>query len=573
MTNFTLLTSSTRLRAGFLSGMLTALVLAFTATNIHARNFCGGCSGDDKPTPTPTPTASPSPGSTPTPQPTPSANAHIETRLAGAPLNGATPTGEAEFEREIEGSRKLTVKVEHVNLPDGTRLNVFIDGTKVGEIVLAAGRGELSLSTSHGQTTPPVANGTSVSVTNQAGTTIVSGAFTSSLPKPGATPTPTPTATPAPGEDVRGRVQLSGAPIGGRLPQGHADFRTRAGVSRNFEVEVEGVNLPVGTLLNVLVGDVQVGQITLGQFRSGEIEFESEHGQTVPAVAQGTTVTVVNAATGATVLAGTFGAIANAPNPLDDSNFFVRQQYVDFLARGPEDAGMQFYLNILSGCEPNDDNCNKYTRGALSANFFRSPEFQRKGSFVMFLYMVTIGHRPATVSELNNPVRIDRPHYNEFMADLQAISDPDDRATDALKDALVAAWLQRPEIQARYGSLPNVAFLQRLVENAGVVLPNMVELITALNNGTMTRAQVLRAVVESPQVSARLYKQAFVTMEYFGYLRRDPEPCWDSPDPAGCGYIFHNSRFQLSADPDFLENTIVRGFMESQEYRGRFGNN
>ena len=81
---------------------------------------------------------------------------------------------------------------------------------------------------------------------------------------------------------------------------------------------------------------------------------------------------------------------------------------------------------------------------------------------------------------------------------------------------------------------------------------------------------LLRAIAESTQVNDKFYKPAFVTMEYFGYLRRDPEICVGSPDPANCGYIFHNARFQLTADQDFLENTIVRGFIESPEYIGRF---
>ncbi|HEY3026241.1 MAG TPA: hypothetical protein VGJ55_08845, partial [Pyrinomonadaceae bacterium] len=73
------------------------------------------------------------------------------------------------------------------------------------------------------------------------------------------------------------------------------------------------------------------------------------------------------------------------PNPIDDAEFFIRLQYMDFLGREPEPQGLQFYLDILNGCQPSDTECIKYTRGAISANFFRSPEFQRKGSFVMYL--------------------------------------------------------------------------------------------------------------------------------------------------------------------------------------------
>jgi N-acetylneuraminic acid mutarotase len=260
-------------------------------------------------------------------------------------------------------------------------------------------------------------------------------------------------------------------------------------------------------------------------------------------------------------------------NPIEDAPFFVRMQYLDFLGREPEPDGLQFYLDILNGCQPSDIECIKYTRGAISANFFRSPEFQRKGSFVMYLYMVSLGQRPVTPAELNDQSKIDRPHYGEFIADLQSISDPTDDPVigEAKKVALTDAWMQRTEIQNKYGGLSNGAFVQKLLDTAGVTLANQSALVDDLNAARKTRAQVLRAIAESAEVNAKFYKQAFVTMEYFGYLRRDPESCVGSPDPANCGYIFHNSRFQLAADPDFLENTIVRGFIESPEYRQRFG--
>jgi hypothetical protein len=131
--------------------------------------------------------------------------------------------------------------------------------------------------------------------------------------------------------------------------------------------------------------------------------------------------------------------------------------------------------------------------------------------------------------------------------------------------------MQRAEIQQKYGSLSNAAFVQALLDTAGVANSNQSALVQDLDNGTRTRSQVLRAIVESPEVSNKFYKAAFVTMEYFGYLRRDPEDCHNSADPAQCGYIFHNQRFQFVADPDLLENIIVRGFIESPEYRHRFG--
>ena len=272
----------------------------------------------------------------------------------------------------------------------------------------------------------------------------------------------------------------------------------------------------------------------------------------------------------------------NTPITIADYDFFIQQQYIDFLRRFPEPEGLQFYLNILNGCQPSDTECVKYTRGALAANFFRSPEFKGKGLYVMYLYMVSIGQRPATVAELSNTQKVERPRYAEFMADVQSITSPDDRmGPDPAKlMALTNAWLQRPEIQAKYpNSLSNEQFVQALLNTAGVTLSNQAALVADLNAGRKTRAEVLRAIVESPEVNAKFYKQAFVTMEYFGFLRRDPEDChlqenwFGTPDGSGCGYIFHNNRYnqlQTILNPDLTENFIVRGFVESPEYIGRF---
>lgn len=271
----------------------------------------------------------------------------------------------------------------------------------------------------------------------------------------------------------------------------------------------------------------------------------------------------------------------NTAITIADYDFFIQQQYIDFLRRFPESAAaLKFYTDILNGCNPSDVECIKYTRGALSANFFRSPEFQRKGSYVMYLYMVSIGQRPVTPAELltkNDPALNDRPHYAEFFADLGSISTPNDdpALTETKKAALADAWMLRPQIVALYPAPPTMShaqFVQKLLDTAGVTISNQQALVDDLNAqpARKTRAQVLRIIAESPEVNAKFYKQAFVTMEYFGYLRRDPEDCHGSPDPSQCGYIFHNNRFNLSADPDFLENTIVRGFIESPEYINRF---
>jgi len=80
-----------------------------------------------------------------------------------------------------------------------------------------------------------------------------------------------------------------------------------------------------------------------------------------------------------------------------------------------------------------------------------------------------------------------------------------------------------------------------------------------LNASAKTRAQVIRVLVDHADVDAKEYNNAFVAMQYYGYLRRTPEPD---------GY--QNWLNYLNSHPtDF--RTMVNGFMNSIEYRLRFG--
>jgi hypothetical protein len=98
----------------------------------------------------------------------------------------------------------------------------------------------------------------------------------------------------------RSRTTLAGPAIAGQTPNGHADTRVDSSRGRSrVNVEVEDVNLAAGTVLPVVVihGDARtmVGTITLDAFHSGELELNSQDGDTVPAVQQGDIVIVMNA--------------------------------------------------------------------------------------------------------------------------------------------------------------------------------------------------------------------------------------------------------------------------------------
>jgi hypothetical protein len=86
-------------------------------------------------------------------------------------------------------------------------------------------------------------------------------------------------------------------------------------------------------------------------------------------------------------------------------------------------------------------------------------------------------------------------------------------------------------------------------------------LVAGLNGATETRATVLRKVSESSFLQTREFNAAFVTMEYFGYLRRDP-------DTAGFNFWFRKLN---EFGGDYIKSEMVKAFISSSEYRQRFG--
>lgn len=88
-------------------------------------------------------------------------------------------------------------------------------------------------------------------------------------------------------------------------------------------------------------------------------------------------------------------------------------------------------------------------------------------------------------------------------------------------------------------------------------------LVAGLNGATETRATVLRKVTEAPELRSRELNGAFVAMEYFGYLRRDPDTS---------GYNFWLNKLN-AFNGSFINAELVKAFISSLEYRQRFGAN
>ena len=129
--------------------------------------------------------------------------------------------------------------------------------------------------------------------------------------------------------------------------------------------------------------------------------------------------------------------------------------------------------------------------------------------------------------------------------------------------------MTRPEFTTKFNGTTDEQYVDLLLSTAGITHPARAFWIAALGNGTRTRAQVLREIAESTEVYNKFYNQAFVVMQYFGYLRREPDALyqnWITALDGACGVG------QPCTNPNDFRG-MIDGFMNSSEYRARFGQN
>jgi uncharacterized protein (TIGR03118 family) len=256
-----------------------------------------------------------------------------------------------------------------------------------------------------------------------------------------------------------------------------------------------------------------------------------------------------------------FDTPGSPPNASDDPSLFVRQQYYDFLNRVPDTAGFSFWVNQITSCGGNPQ-CIENKRINVSAAFFLSIEFQRTGMTAYLTHRLWSGRL--------------LPRYGTFMRDLQALQKDyvfgapgGDAQIEANKQAFFDDFVTRPDFVARFASLSNAQYVDTLLtlRNVGSSQAERDALVNGLNAGTETRATVLRKVTENEAFKQRELNTAFVLMEYFGYLRRNPD---DPPDNNFAGFNFWLNKLN-SFNGDFHKSDMVKAFLRSTEYRGRFG--
>ncbi len=266
--------------------------------------------------------------------------------------------------------------------------------------------------------------------------------------------------------------------------------------------------------------------------------------------------------------------VSGSAPTINDPGFFVRQHYIDFLNREPDSSGLAFWTDQITSCG-SDQACIEVKRINVSAAYFLSIEFQETGYLVYRMYKTAYGNLP------NAPVPV---RLLEFLPDTQQIGQGVivgktgwEQLLENNKQAFLLDFVTRSRFTSAYDTrLTPAQFVDGLFLNAGVV-PSSAERTAAINEfggagnsaDTAARVRALRRVAENSSLAQQETNKAFVLMQYFGYLRRNPN---DAPEP---GLNFDGYNFWLGKlnqfNGNFVNAEMVKAFIVSGEYRQRFG--
>lgn len=279
---------------------------------------------------------------------------------------------------------------------------------------------------------------------------------------------------------------------------------------------------------------------------------------------------------------------ATGPSPVRwDSNFdvtfFVKQHYADFLNREADAQGLAFWSNQMTNCgSTNLEIC----RVNVSGSFFKAIEFQETGYLSYRTYKAAFGDAQGTYRDGNNvPHAILVPiiRLEEFLADTRRLGDGvivGQGAWQAKLDENKAAYFEEFVSRARFLSRAPVTmtptdFVNTLYANAGVnpTFDQRQAAIGEFGGATHTadraaRGRALRRVAEDPALNELEKNRAFVTMQFFGYMRRNPN---DPQDTDYTGWKFWLDKLN-QANGNFVAAEMVKAFLTADEYRNRFGN-
>ena len=189
----------------------------------------------------------------------------------------------------------------------------------------------------------------------------------------------------------------------------------------------------------------------------------------------------------------------------------MRQHYLDFLNREPDHDGLIFWSDQILSCVYDAD-CHTRRRVNVSAAYFLSIEFQETGYLVERLYKTAYGDATGT-SNISGSLPVPIVRYQEFLQDSSQISQGVivgqsgwELMLENNKQGFIAAFVERLRFTTAFPqTMSPTQFVDTLNNNAGGVLSasERTQLITDLTTGTKTRARVLRAVAEDPDLISR----------------------------------------------------------------------
>jgi hypothetical protein len=246
------------------------------------------------------------------------------------------------------------------------------------------------------------------------------------------------------------------------------------------------------------------------------------------------------------------GVGSSVVNPVDDSRFFITQQYADLAGREPDQATIDKLTAQLAACGTRAD-CLRARRVEISTNLLLENELPGTGVFLYGLYSTGLGRLP---------------RYTEFESDRATIASQKSEV-EATRLALAAAFVERPEFKRKYPATMKPAefvdsLLTILAQGAGVDLgPERSLLIGLLDDSANGRAAVLTRLASDQRVVDANYNSALVLFQYFSYLRRNP-------DETAYNTWVSTLKNKPLRDPD-AARSLVCNFLNSSEYQNRFG--
>jgi hypothetical protein len=272
----------------------------------------------------------------------------------------------------------------------------------------------------------------------------------------------------------------------------------------------------------------------------------------------------------------------NTPITINDADFFVNQQYVDFLGRFPDQGGFDHWTNQITGCGANAG-CVDFMRANTSGAFFLSIEFQETGYLVYRFYKAAYGDADGSAIINNTATAIKVPviRRQEFLPDMNQIRSGVQvgignwaQQLEANKTAFAADFVQRSRFTTAYPtSLTPSDFVTQLFSKAGVT-PTAQEQQDAVNEfgaagntaDAAARGRALRRIAENSALKTNENNRAFVLMQYFGYLRRNVN---EGPDTDYSGWKFWLDKLNAHGG-DFHSAEMVKAFIVAGEYVNRF---